>query len=119
MAVLRVRKFWYETILGLQRFLVAVSRVVVNHDCRGGTAPDALVWDNGEGEVSSIVRRRPGSTLSMLPWIQARKFGISNVDVLCMREDGCGYRLLNETEAHKFKGRPMTPISAVRVFLGG
>ena len=69
MAVLRVRKFWYETILGLQRYMVAVSRVVVNHDCRGGTAPDALVWDNGEGEVSSIVRRRPGSTLSMLPFL--------------------------------------------------
>ena len=27
--------------------MIAVSRVSVNHDGRGGTAPDPLVWDKG------------------------------------------------------------------------
>ena len=27
--------------------MIAVSRVAVNHDCRGGVAPDPTVWDQG------------------------------------------------------------------------
>ena len=38
---------WYPVILDLHRFLVAISRAVVNHDCRDGTAPDPLVWSAG------------------------------------------------------------------------
>ena len=34
-------------MLDLHRFLVAISRIEVNHDGFGGTAPDAMVWDNG------------------------------------------------------------------------
>ena len=35
---------WYPVILDLHRFFVAISRAVVNHDGRDGTAPDPLVW---------------------------------------------------------------------------
>ena len=44
---LRVRRLWYPIMLDLHRFMVAVSRIEVNHDGFGGTAPDALVWDHG------------------------------------------------------------------------
>ena len=35
---------WYPVILDLHRFFIAISRAVVNHDGREGTAPDPLVW---------------------------------------------------------------------------
>ena len=35
---------WYPVILDLHRFFIAISRAVVNHDGRDGTAPDPLVW---------------------------------------------------------------------------
>ena len=38
---------WYLVILNLHRFFIAVSRAVVNHDGRCGTAPDPLVWSAG------------------------------------------------------------------------
>ena len=38
---------WYSIILDLHRFFIAVSRAVVNHDGRDGTAPDPLVWSAG------------------------------------------------------------------------
>ena len=34
---------WFD----LHRFMIATARVSVNHDGRGGTAPDPLVWDQG------------------------------------------------------------------------
>ena len=45
--LLRVRRFWYPIIFDLHKFMVAVSRIEVNHDGFGGTAPDAMVWDKG------------------------------------------------------------------------
>ena len=45
--LLRVRRFWYPIIFDLHRFMVAISRIEVNHDGFGGTAPDAMVWDKG------------------------------------------------------------------------
>ena len=38
---------WYPVILDLHRFFIAISRAVVNHDGRGGTAPDPVVWSAG------------------------------------------------------------------------
>ena len=38
---------WYPVLLDLHRFFVAISRAVVNHDGRDGTAPDPLVWSAG------------------------------------------------------------------------
>ena len=45
--LLQARNNWYPIMTDLQRFMVAVARVSVNHDGRGGTAPDPLVWDQG------------------------------------------------------------------------
>ena len=38
---------WYPVILDFHRFFIAVSRAVVNHDGRDGTAPNPLVWSAG------------------------------------------------------------------------
>ena len=38
---------WYPVILDLHRIFIAISRAVVNHDGRDGTAPDPLVWSAG------------------------------------------------------------------------
>ena len=38
---------WYPVLLDLHRFFIAISRAVVNHDGRDGTAPDPLVWSVG------------------------------------------------------------------------
>ena len=45
--LLRVRSSWYPIMLDLHRFMVSISRIEVNHDGSGGTAPDAMVWDKG------------------------------------------------------------------------
>ena len=45
--LLKVRSYWYPIMLQLHRFMIAIARVTVNHDGRGGTAPDPLVWDQG------------------------------------------------------------------------
>ena len=54
--LLRVRRFWHPIILDLHKFMVAISRIEVNHDGFGGTAPDAMVWDKG-----GVVKTRPSS----------------------------------------------------------
>ena len=38
---------WYPVVLDLHRFFIAISRAVVNHDDRDGTAPDPMVWSAG------------------------------------------------------------------------
>ena len=38
---------WYPVLLDLHRFFIAISRAVVSHDDRDGTAPDPLVWSAG------------------------------------------------------------------------
>ena len=38
---------WYPVLLDPHQFFIAISRAVVNHDGRGGTAPDPLVWFAG------------------------------------------------------------------------
>ena len=44
-AMFNAREVWHPIVLQLHRFMVAVSRVSVNHDGPGGSAPDPLVWD--------------------------------------------------------------------------
>ena len=47
-ALLRTRRHWYPIMVDLQKFMIAVSRFKVNknnHDGKGGTAPDAMTWD--------------------------------------------------------------------------
>ena len=48
-------KRWYPIILDLHRFLIAISRAVVNDDGRGGLAPDPMVWS----AAGRHKRRRP------------------------------------------------------------
>ena len=38
---------WYPVLLDFHRFVIAISRAVVNHDGRDGTAPDPLVCSAG------------------------------------------------------------------------
>ena len=38
---------WYPVLLDLHRFFIAISRAVVNHDGKGGTAPDPMIWSAG------------------------------------------------------------------------
>ena len=38
---------WCLVIVELHRFFIAISRAVVNHDDREGTAPDPHVWSDG------------------------------------------------------------------------
>ena len=45
--LLKARSYWYPIMLDLHRFMIAVAGVSVNHDGKGGTAPDPLVWDQG------------------------------------------------------------------------
>ena len=53
--LLKARSYWYPIMLYLHRFKIAVARVSVNRDGRGGTAPDPLVWDQGGRQKSSQV----------------------------------------------------------------
>ena len=46
--LLTARSHWYPIMLDLHRFMIAVARVSVNHDGKGGTARDPLVWGSGE-----------------------------------------------------------------------
>ena len=42
--LLEARTHWYLVMQQLHRFMIAVSRLAVNHDGKGGSAPDPLVW---------------------------------------------------------------------------
>ena len=46
-ALLRTRRHWYSIMIDLHKSTVAVSRIEVNHVEKGGTAPDAMTWDEG------------------------------------------------------------------------
>ena len=56
-------------MLQLQRFLIviAVARFTVNHDGRGGTAPDPLVWDQGGRPKARKLDVRVNVDLASLP----------------------------------------------------
>ena len=41
--LLQARSYWYPVIADLHRFMIAIARVSVNHDGKGGTAPHPLV----------------------------------------------------------------------------
>ena len=43
--LLQARSHWYLVMSDLHRIMIVVARVSVNHDGKGGTAPDPLVWD--------------------------------------------------------------------------
>ena len=77
--LLNARNHWYPIMLHLHRFMIAVSRVAVNHGGRGGSAPDPLVLDQGGRLKQRRIDIRanvdpaslPGPTVfSGGPWVQ-------------------------------------------------
>ena len=88
--LLAARSHWYPIMLDLHRFMIAIARVSVNHDGRGGTAPDPLVWDQGGRPKVRRLAVRVNVDLASLPgppgflhsaWIQVRAGPISGDDV--------------------------------------
>ena len=47
MNLIKVRRFWHSIMLELRTCMVAVCRIVVNHDGHGGTALDPMTLDKG------------------------------------------------------------------------
>ena len=65
--LLKARSHWYPIMLDVHRFMIAVARVSVNHDGRGGTAPDPLVWDQGSKPKVRKLAIRVHVDLASLP----------------------------------------------------
>ena len=65
--LLKVRNHWYPIMLQLRRFMISVARVTVNHDGRGGTTPDPLVWDQGGQRKTRRTDSRVNVDLGSVP----------------------------------------------------
>ena len=65
--LLTARCHWYPIMLDLHRFMIAVARVSVNHDGKGGHAPDPLVWDQGSRPKVRKLAIRVNVDLASLP----------------------------------------------------
>ena len=88
--LLQARGYWYPIMLDLHRFVIAIARVSVNHDGRGGTALDPLVWDQGSRPKARELAVRVHVDLASLPgppgflncsWIQVNAGHISGADI--------------------------------------
>ena len=88
--LLTTRSYWYLIMLDLHRFMIAVARVSVNHDGKGGTAPDPLVWDQGSRPKVRKIAIRVNVDLASLPgplgflnssWIQVDAGCITGADI--------------------------------------
>ena len=88
--LLKARSCWYLVMLDLHRFMIAIARVTVNHDGRGGAAPDPLVWDQGGRPKARKLAIGVDVDLASLPgpagflggpWIQVHGGHISGADV--------------------------------------
>ena len=89
-SLLKVRSHWYPIMLLLQRFMIAVAKVTVNHDGRCGTAPDPLIWDQGVPTEARKLDITINIDLASLPcplgflsgpWIRVHGGCISGADV--------------------------------------
>ena len=58
---------WFPIMSDLHRFMIAIARVSVDHDGRGGTAPDPLVWDQGSKPKVRKLAIRVNVDLASLP----------------------------------------------------
>ena len=74
----------------LHRFIIAVARVSVYHDGKGGTAPDPLVWDQGSRPKVRKLAIRVDVDLASLPgppgfwsssWVQVGAGRITGADI--------------------------------------
>ena len=70
--------------------MIAVARVSVNHDGKGGTAPDPLVWDQGSRPKVRKLAFRVNVDLASLPgppgflnssWTQVAAGRITGADI--------------------------------------
>ena len=92
--LLKARSHWYPIMLLLQRFMIAVARVVVNHNGRRGTAPDPLVWDQGGPKKARKLDIRVNVDLASLtgpvgflggPWMQVHGGGTTGADIAALQ----------------------------------
>ena len=88
--LLKARSHWYPIMQDLRRFMIAVARVSVNHDSKGGTAPDPLVWDQGSRpKVRKLAIRVNVDLASLLgppgflnsSWVQVSAGRITGADI--------------------------------------
>ena len=88
--LLEARSYWYLVIADLHRFMIAIARVSVNHDGKGGTAPDPLVWDQGSKPKVRELAIRVNVDLASLPgptgflnssWVQVAAGRITGADI--------------------------------------
>ena len=88
--LLQARSYWYPIMTDLHRFMIAIARVSVNHDGKGGTAPDPLVWDQGSRPKVRKLAIRVNVDLASLPgppgflnssWIQVDAGHITGADI--------------------------------------
>ena len=88
--LLQARSYWYPIMTELHRFMIAIARVSVNHDGKGGTAPDPLVWDQGSKPKVRKLDNRVNVDLASLPgppgflnssWIQVDAGHITGADI--------------------------------------
>ena len=88
--LLQARSYWYPIMADLHRFMVAIARVSVNHDGRGGTAPDPLVWDQGSKPKVRKLAIRVTVDLASMPgpsgflnctWVQVIAGHITDDDI--------------------------------------
>ena len=88
--MLQARSYWYPIMADLHRFMIAIARVSVNHDGRGGTAPDPLVCDQGSKHKVRRLAIRVTVDLASLPgppgflnnsWVQVHAGHITGADV--------------------------------------
>ena len=66
--LLGARSHWYPIMTDLHRFMIAVARVSVNHDGKGGAAPDPLVWDQVSRPKARKLAIRVNVDLASLPY---------------------------------------------------
>ena len=88
--LLQARGHWYPIMTDLHRFMIVVARVSVNHDGKGGTAPDPLVWDQGSRPKVRKLAIRVNVDLASLPgppgflgssWVQVSAGRITGDDI--------------------------------------
>ena len=88
--LLQARGYWYPIMTDLHRFMIAIARVSVNHDGKGGTAPDPLVWDQGSKPKVRKLAIRVNVDLASLPgppgflnnnWVQVDAGHITSADI--------------------------------------
>ena len=74
----------------LHRFMIAIAQVSVNHDGKGGTAPDPLVWDQGSRAKVRKLAIRVNVDLASIPgppgflnndWVQVDAGHITSADI--------------------------------------